>query len=106
MKKIECIIRAEKLKGLEEALRDVGVGGMTITEVKGFGRETTRRDAYLILPQTKIEIYATDEQVEELIAVMIDICGTGKLGDGKIIVLPIDDAVRIRTGERQEKALL
>ncbi|MCK4533408.1 P-II family nitrogen regulator [bacterium] len=105
MKKIECIIRAEKLKELEESLRGAGVGGMTITEVKGFGRETTRPEAYLILPKTKIEIYATDEQVEELISIMVDVCGTGKLGDGKIIVSPIDDAVRIRTGERQEKAL-
>ncbi|MCK5535152.1 P-II family nitrogen regulator [bacterium] len=106
MKKIECIIRAEKLKELEKSLREAGVGGMTITEVKGFGRETTRPEAYLILPKTKIEIYATDEQVEELISVMIDICGTGKLGDGKVVVLPIEDVVRIRTGERQDNALL
>ena len=105
MKKIECIIRSEKLKELEGVLRQAGVGGMTITEVKGFGKETTRPDAYLILPKTKIEIYATDEQIEELISIIVNTCRTGELGDGKIVVLPMDDALRIRTGEHQEKAL-
>ncbi len=106
MKKIECIIRPEKLKEVEKALRSVAVGGITITEVKGFGRETTRPDAYLVLPKTKLEIYATDDQVEELISVIVETCRTGELGDGKIIVLPMDDALRIRTEERLEEALI
>ena len=105
MKKIECIIRLEKLKEFEGVLRQIGVGGMTITEVKGFGKETTRPEAYLVLPKTKVEIYAVDEQVEELISTIINTCRTGELGDGKIVVLPIEDCIRIRTGERQEKAL-
>jgi len=106
MKKIECIIRSEKLKEIERVLRLAGVGGMTISEVKGFGRETTRPEAYLILPKTKVEIYATDEQVEELLSIIVGVCHTGELGDGKIIVLPIGDVLRIRTGERLEKALI
>ncbi len=105
MKKIECVIRSEKLKELERALRRVGVGGITITEVKGFGRETTRPEAYLILPKTKVEIYAADKQVKELISVIISTCCTGELGDGKIIVLPVDNIHRIRTGETQDEAI-
>lgn len=105
MKKIECVIRSEKLKELERALRRIGVGGITITEVKGFGRETTRPEAYLILPKTKVEIYAADKQVKELISVIIDTCRTGELGDGKIIVLPVDNIHRIRTGETQDEAI-
>ncbi|MCK5306344.1 MAG: P-II family nitrogen regulator [Candidatus Omnitrophica bacterium] len=106
MKKIECVIRTEGLKNLIDALRHSGVGGVTISEVKGFGRETTRPDAYLILPKTKVEIYATDEQAEELIPVIIKTCRTGELGDGKIAILPMDDGIRIRTGERSEEAIL
>ncbi len=105
MKKIECIIRTEKLKELEGVLRQIGVGGMTITEVKGFGKETTRPDAYLILPKTKVEIYATDQQIEELTKVIIDTCCTGELGDGKIIILPVEEVIRIRTGEKQDEAI-
>lgn len=105
MKKIECIIRSEKLRELINALREVGVGGITIVEVKGFGKETTRPEPYLILPKVKIEIYVSDRQIEELISTIVDVCHSGKLGDGKIIVLPMDDAIRIRTGERKEKAL-
>jgi len=105
MKKIECIIRSEKLKEVEKALRLVGIGGMTISEVKGFGKETTRPEAYLILPKTKVEIYAIDGQVEELISIIVKICRTGELGDGKIAVLPLDDCVRVRTAERGEAAI-
>ncbi len=105
MKKIECVIRSEKVKELEKALRRIGVGGITITEVKGFGRETTRPEAYLILPKTKVEIYTTDKQVKELISVIINTCRTGELGDGKIIVLPVDNIHRIRTGETQDEAI-
>ena len=105
MKKIECVIRSEKLKELIENLRLAGISGVTITEVKGFGNDTVRPEAYLILPKTKVEIYAVDEHVEELISTVISTCRTGEYGDGKIAILPMDDAVRVRTGERQEKAL-
>ena len=105
MKKIECIIRPEVLKELEGKLRGAGIGGMTITEVKGFGRETTRPEAYLILPKTKIEIYTSDEHLEELISIIRDVCSTGGLGDGKLAVLPLDDVVRIRTGETGDSAI-
>ena len=105
MKKIECIIRSEKVEELKRALRETGVGGITITEVKGFGKETTRPEAYLVLPKIKIEIYAAEQQVEELTGIIINTCRTGELGDGKIVILPMDKAIRIRTGEEQDKAI-
>ena len=105
MKKIECIIRPEKVKQLIDELRLVGIGGVTLSEVKGFGKETTRPDSYLILPKTKVEIYTTDEQVEEIVSVIISICNTGTFGDGKIVIFPIHDVIRIRTQEKQEHAI-
>ena len=105
MKKIECVVRTEKIKELIDALRIVGVGGVTMTEVRGFGRETTRPESYLILPKTKLEIYATSEQVDEIVSVIISVCKTGLLGDGKIVVLPLEDVIRIRTSEKQEQAI-
>ena len=106
MKKIECIIREDKIKDLRDALKGKGVGGLTITHVKGFGRETTRPDNYLVLPKAKIELYCTDDQVDELTETINDTCRTGKLGDGKIAIFNIDKVVRIRTGEQDEKAIL
>ncbi len=105
MKKIECIIRSEKIKSLVDELRLVGIGGLTLTEVKGFGKESTRPDSYLILPKTKVEIYAADGQVEEIVSVIVQVCNTGTFGDGKIVVLPMDDIIRIRTQEKQEQAI-
>lgn len=100
MKKIECIIQNKKLNDLELALRSAGVGGMTVSEVKGFGNEQTRPDSYLFLPKTKIEIYCKDEEVDSLVEVICQTCHTGKLGDGKIAVYDLAQLVRIRTGER------
>lgn len=100
MKKIECIIRPAKLSALEQALRHFGVGGMTVSEVKGFGNEQTRPDEYLFLPKTKVEVYCDDQQVDDLIRVICDTCHSGKLGDGKIAILPVEEIVRIRTFER------
>ena len=105
MKKIECIIRPEKVRVLIDELRLVGIGGVTLTEVKGFGKETTRPESYVILPKTKVEIYATDGKVEEIVSAIIHICNTGTFGDGKIIILPMDDVIRIRTQEKQEQAI-
>jgi nitrogen regulatory protein P-II 1 len=100
MKKIECIIRPSKLTELEKTLRQIGVGGMTVTEVKGFGNEQTRPDEYLFLPKTKVEIYCADDQVEEIVQTICHACHSGKIGDGKILLFPIEDLIRIRTFER------
>ena len=105
MKKIECVIGPVKLGDLEQALRHVGVGGMTVSEVKGFGNEQTRPYEYLFLPKTKVEIFCADEQVEDIVKTISETCHSGKLGDGKIVVFPIEDLVRIRTFERGEAAV-
>jgi nitrogen regulatory protein P-II 1 len=106
MKKIECIIRSEKLKDLTESLRDIGIGGMTISEVRGFGNQNTRPDNFLFVHKTKIEIYALDSQVKKIISIVLTYCSTGKIGDGKIAIIPLDDCVRVRTGERGNKGIL
>lgn len=106
MKKIECIIRAEKLKDVTDTLREVGIGGMTVSEVRGFGTQTARPESFLFVHKTKIEIYVTDAQVKEIIPKVLLFCQSGKMGDGKIAVLPLDDCVRVRTGERKNKAIL
>jgi len=106
MKKIECIIRSEKLKDLTDALRRIALGGMTVSEVRGFGAEKGRPDNFLFVHKTKIEIYATDSQVKKIICVVLMHCSAGKMGDGKIAVIPLDDCVRVRTGERKNKAIL
>jgi nitrogen regulatory protein P-II 1 len=106
MKKIECIIREDRVKELREALRLKGVGGMTLTHVQGFGRETTRPTNYLLLPKVKIEIYCTKDQVDDYVETIMNTCRTGELGDGKIAVLDLDNIVRIRTAEEKEAAIL
>lgn len=106
MKKVECIIRQEKLKEVIDALRLAGVAGATVTEVKGFGKGAVRPDNFLFVPKTKIEIYATDDQVEDIIQAIIRCCKEKISGSGKIAVLPMEECVRIRTEERGEKAIL
>lgn len=105
MKKIECIIPNHKFPQLEKALREKGIHGMTVSEVKGYGNEQTRPEPYLFLPKTKVEIYCADQDLELLLKSISDICKTGKLGDGKIAVYQIEDLLRIRTGERGEVAV-
>ena len=105
MKKIECIIQNKKLAALEEALRLSGVGGMTVTEVKGFGNEQTRPDSYLFLPKTKVEIFCDDEALEGIVETICKVCRTGQLGDGKIAVMDVQELIRIRTGERGAAAV-
>ena len=105
MKKIECIIRPEKLEELKNELRSAGVGGMTISDVRGFGAQTSRPNNYLVLPKIKIEIYCTDQQVNEFVGVIVKVCRTGDIGNGKIAVLSMDDIIRVRTGDRAEKAI-
>lgn len=90
---------------LEEALKLLGIRGMTVSEVKGFGNQQTRPDAYLFLPKTKIEIYSADEEIEPIVATISNICKTGQSGDGKIAIFDVCDLIRVRTGERGEVAV-
>jgi len=112
MKKIECIIRPHLLDAVKTALEDLGVIGMTIVEVKGYGRqkghtETYRGSEYKVdfLPKVKIEVVIPSDIVEQAIEVVMKAARTGKFGDGKIFVSPVETSVRIRTGERDEHAL-
>lgn len=106
MKKIECIVRPEKAKPLTDALRKAGIGGVTVFDVRGFGVQNVRPDSFLFVHKTKFEMYVTDEQVKEIVSCILFYCSSGKAGDGKIAVLPMDDCVRVRTGERKNKAIL
>ncbi len=112
MKKIEAIIKPFKLDEVREALSEVGVTGLTITEVKGFGRQKGHTELYRgaeyvvdFLPKIKIEIIVTDDTLTLAIDAIIKAAHTGKIGDGKIFVLPIEQVVRIRTGETDEAAI-
>ncbi len=105
MKKIECIIPNHKFIPLERALREKGIHGMTVSDVKGYGNEQTRPEPYLFLPKTKIELYCKSEDLEAVLAIISTICKTGNLGDGKAVVFDIEDILRIRTGERGEVAV-
>jgi nitrogen regulatory protein P-II 1 len=112
VRKIECIIRPHLLDSVKGALQDAGIQGMTVTEVKGFGRqkghtETYRGSEYTIdfMPKLKIEVVLPIDLVEPAIEAISKAARTGKFGDGKIFVLPVEEAIRIRTGERDEHAL-
>ena len=112
MKLITAIIKPYKLDEVREALSEVGVTGLTITDVKGFGRqkghtELYRGSQYLVdfLPKTKIELAVSDNTVDKVIQAVSDVANTGKIGDGKIFVSSLDQVVRIRTGELNEDAL-
>ena len=112
MKKIEAIIKPFKLDEVKEALSKTGVQGLTITEVKGFGRQKGHTELYRgaeyvvdFLPKVKIEILIEDDKAAEVADTIIAAARTGRIGDGKIFILPMDDVVRIRTGERGTDAL-
>ena len=112
MKKIEAIIKPFKVEQVKQALTDIGVAGMTASEVKGFGRQKGHTEIYRgseytvdFLPKIKLEIVLPDADVDAAIAAIIGAAKTGKIGDGKIFVLPIEEAVRIRTAETGEKAV-
>ena len=112
MKKIEAIIKPFKLDDVKEALSQVGVEGLTVTEVKGFGRQKGHTELYRgaeyvvdFLPKIKLEIVVRDEIVDRVIEAIADAANTGKIGDGKIFVLPLEEAIRIRTGERGPAAV-
>ena len=112
MKKVEAIIKPFKLDEVKDALSEVGIQGMTVTEVKGFGRtggkkEVYRGSAYVVdfVPKVKVEIVIPDDAVHAVMDAIEKSAKTGRIGDGKIFVSPLDEAVRIRTGERGEEAI-
>ncbi|RMH51177.1 MAG: P-II family nitrogen regulator [Zetaproteobacteria bacterium] len=112
MKKIEAIIKPFKLDDVKDALEDVDIHGMTVTEVKGHGRQKGHSELYRgaeyvvdFLPKVKIELVVEDPQVEEAVQAIVEAARTGKVGDGKIFVLPVEQAIRIRTGETDRNAI-
>jgi nitrogen regulatory protein P-II 1 len=112
MKKIEAIIKPFKLDDVKEALTEMGVIGMTVTEVRGFGRQKGHTELYRgseytvdFLPKVKIEVVVADHIVDKVVNVIVGAAKTGSIGDGKVFVLPIDESIRIRTGETGESAV-
>jgi nitrogen regulatory protein PII len=112
MKKIEAIIKPFKLEEVKDALGELGIEGMTVTEVKGFGRQKGHTEIYRgseytvdFLPKIKLEVVVSDERVEPAIAAIIKAAKTGKIGDGKVFVSNIEDAIRIRTDEKGNQAV-
>ncbi|GIW43839.1 MAG: nitrogen regulatory protein P-II 1 [Candidatus Binatia bacterium] len=112
MKKVEAIIKPFKLDEVKEALSAVGVQGITVSEVKGFGRQKGHTELYRgaeyvvdFLPKVKLEIIVKDEMVNQVVDTIMKAAKTGRIGDGKIFVLPVEEVVRIRTGERGPDAL-
>lgn len=112
MKKIEAYIKPFKLDDVKAALMEIGVRGMSVSEIRGFGRQKGHTELYRgseyqvdFLPKSKLEIVVVDEMAEKVIEVVQKVAQTGQVGDGKIFVLPVEDVVRIRTGESGEGAL-
>jgi len=112
MKKIEAVIKPFKLDDVKEALNELGVVGMTVTEVRGFGRQKGHTELYRgseytidFLPKVKVELVVADSVVSKVVETIIAAAKTGSIGDGKVFVLPVEEAVRIRTGERGEDAI-
>jgi len=112
MRKVEAIIKPFKLDEVKEALHDIGIQGMTVTEVKGFGRQKGHTELYRgaeyvvdFLPKIKIEIAVPDEMADKVVQAVVNAANTGRIGDGKIFVLPMEEVIRIRTGERGQDAL-
>jgi nitrogen regulatory protein P-II 1 len=112
VKKVEAVIKPFKLDEVKEALHEVGVSGITVTEAKGFGRQKGHTELYRgaeyvvdFLPKVRLEIVVDDDQVERVVEAIANAARTGRIGDGKIFVSPIESAVRIRTGERDSDAI-
>lgn len=112
MKKIEAIVRHFKLEDVKNALNDVGIHGMTITEVRGFGRQKGHTEMYRgteytvdFVPKVKVEVAVSDDRLNQVIDTIMRTAQTGQIGDGKIFVSPLDTTIRIRTGETGEAAL-
>jgi len=112
MKKIEAIIKPFKLDDVKEALNEIGIQGMTIVEVKGYGRQKGHKEIYRgaeyvvdFIPKIKIEIVVAAEMVEKVTQAIMNAANTGKIGDGKIFILPVEEAIRVRTGEKGNDAI-
>lgn len=112
MKKVEAIIKPFKLDDVKEALNEIGIQGMTISEVKGYGRQKGHKEIYRgaeyvvdFIPKIKIEIIVDSERVKQVMETIEKAANTGKIGDGKIFILPIEDVIRVRTGERGKDAI-
>lgn len=112
MKKIEAIIKPFKLDDVKEALNEIGIKGMTISEVKGYGRQKGHKEIYRgaeyvvdFIPKIKLEIIVDSAQVDEVVAQILKAANTGKIGDGKIFVLPVEEVIRVRTGEKGTEAI-
>ena len=112
MKKIEAIIKPFKIEEVKDALSELGIEGMTVTEVKGFGRQKGHTEIYRgseytvdFLPKIKLELVLADTVVESAIKAIVEAAKTGKIGDGKVFVLPVENAIRIRTGETGDQAI-
>ena len=112
MKKIESIVRPGKLEDLHSELQEAGFAGITVTEVRGYGRQKGHKELYRgseynleFVPKIKIELVCSDEVVEQAINIIVEKSKTGKIGDGKIFIIPVEDAIRIRTEESGDAAL-
>ncbi|MCF8053030.1 MAG: P-II family nitrogen regulator [Desulfobacterales bacterium] len=112
MKKIEAVIKPFKLDDVKEALNEIGIQGMTITEVKGYGRQKGHKEIYRgaeyvvdFIPKVKIEIVVDAERADQVVEAILESAKTGKIGDGKIFVLPVEEAIRVRTGEKGKDAI-
>jgi nitrogen regulatory protein P-II 1 len=112
MKKIEAIIKPFKLDEVKQALSEMGLQGMTISEVKGYGRQKGHKEIYRgaeymvdFIPKIKIEIIVSSDRVDQVIETIRKAANTGKIGDGKIFIMPMEEVVRVRTGERGEEAI-
>jgi nitrogen regulatory protein PII len=112
MKKLEVIIKSFKLDDVKEGLSAIGIKGLTVSEVKGFGRQRGHKEIYRgaeyqvdFVPKIKLEVVMETEMVDEAVKVIIEKAGTGQIGDGKIFILPVDEVIRIRTGEKGKNAI-
>ncbi len=112
MKKVEAIFKPFKLDDVKESLNKIGIQGLTVTEVKGYGRQKGHTELYRgaeyvvdFIPKVKIEVIVSDDRLASVIEAIMTSAKTGRIGDGKIFVLPVEDAIRIRTGERGDEAL-
>ena len=112
MKKIEIIMKPFKLEEVQEAVLELGVGGMNVSEIKGFGRQKGHKEIYRgaeyvvdFVPKIKLEMVVHDDRVQTIVEAVMNAARTGEIGDGKIFVLPVEKAVRIRTGEEDEDAI-
>ena len=112
MKKVEAIIKPFKLDEVKEALHEVGIQGITVTEIKGFGRQKGHTELYRgaeyvvdFLPKIRLDVVVSDDMVDQVVKAIVTSARTGRIGDGKIFILPMEEAIRIRTGERGPDAV-